>query len=393
LLALAIALTAFAAGWAIERRRCRRVEAQNHAILSSISADIAVLSRSGIIETCNQSWLQSRDSGDPFTSAGADEQWLPGDLETPEQRDNLIRVRAALAGVIDGGEPERNVEYAWVARGERRFSQLRIARLDRPGGGAVVARTDVTARKRIEKDTQNALHELAHMNMRAGMGELVSTITHELRQALTASLGNAQALKRMVASGRLDQEDLVAIADDISAANRNASDVIGRIRTLMRKETVEMRAIDLNGIALDVVQTLNSTASNDGVLLVADLDPDLPLVSGDQVQLRQVAMNLVTNAVQATRLHTGGIPVVRVATSSQHGTVSLVVEDAGPGVPEEALPRLFEPYFTTKEEGLGVGLTISRSIVESLGGSIAVSNLPHGGARFSAEFPRANSAA
>lgn len=243
-----------------------------------------------------------------------------------------------------------------------------------------------SARKRTDGEVQRTLHELAHMNMRAGMGEIVSAVTHEVNQPLTASLGNAQALKRMLATG-LVQEDLVSILDDIIDANRRAADVMGRIRTLMRKEAFDLHPIDFNSIVTNVVRVLTPAAANEGILLVADLDPDLPRLPGDEVQLRQVVMNLVLNAVQATRSQPGVPPLVRVATGTQRGRVMLIVEDAGAGVGEDALPHLFEPYFTTKQEGLGVGLSISRSIVESHGGSIEVANLAKGGARFSVTLP------
>ena len=127
---------------------------------------------------------------------------------------------------------------------------------------------------------------------------------------------------------------------------------------------------------MDVVQVLNSSAANEGVLLVADLDPDLPAINADRVQLRQVAMNLVLNAVQATRGGPVHPPVVRIATAGANSEVSITVDDAGPGIAADAMPRLFEPYFTTKANGLGMGLSISRSIVESHGGSIAAANIP-----------------
>jgi two-component system sensor kinase FixL len=234
------------------------------------------------------------------------------------------------------------------------------------------------------------MHDLAHMNMRAGLGEMVSAITHELTQSLTASLGNAQALKRMLAAGPVTNEDLIAIVDDIAAANREATQVIERVRQLMRKEHFDTQPVDLNTVVMDVVQVLNSSAVNEGVLLVADLDPDLPAINADRVQLRQVAMNLVLNAVQATGRHPVHPAVVRVATRGSNSHVSVTVDDAGPGIAPEALERLFEPYFTTKEDGFGMGLAISRTIVESHGGSIEAANVPRGGARFTVTLPTAD---
>jgi two-component system sensor kinase FixL len=243
--------------------------------------------------------------------------------------------------------------------------------------------------KRAEAEAQRALHDLAHLNLRAGMEEVVSAVTHELTQSLTASLSNAQALKRLLAERRVNFDELPAIVDDISDANRQASEIISRIRSLMRKEDFDLRALDLNTIVMDVVQVLYSTAANDGVALVADLGRDMPPVMGDRIQIRQVVMNLVLNAVQATRGHQCASPMVRVVTLAENGNVLVRVDDAGPGIADEVRPRLFEPYFTTKTDGLGVGLSISRSIVNSHGGSIATENLPRGGARFSVTFPAA----
>jgi C4-dicarboxylate-specific signal transduction histidine kinase len=244
--------------------------------------------------------------------------------------------------------------------------------------------------KRVEHDARQAMHDLAHLNMRAGLGELVSGITHELTQSLTASLGNAQALKRMLAAGEVPREDLTAIVDDIATANREATQVIERVRQLMRKEPFDTQPLDVNAIVMDVVRVLHSRAANDGVLLVADLDPDLAAVTADRVQLRQVTMNLVLNAVQATGDHGAHPAVVRVATRGGSREVSVTVDDAGPGIAPEAREHMFEPYFTTKADGFGMGLAISRSIVESHGGSIEAVNVAGGGARFTVTLPTAD---
>ena len=373
----------------VERRLRRRAESQNRAILSSMAADLALVTRTGVIETCNDNWARSVGSENPFMSAGISRPWIPAPEHVPaENQGDLMRIRTALDDVLAGRDKEQIIEYAWQSGSERRWSHVRLRRLERAGGGAVIAHVDITPRKRMEAENQNTLHELAHMNMRAGMGELVSVVTHEINQPLTASLGNAQALKRMLASNTSPvRADLVPIVEDIIDANRRAADVVGRIRTVMRKEEFEMQPLDFNAIVADIIRMLNPSAAHEGIILAADLDPALPPIPGDRVQLRQVAMNLIVNAVQATRARGAAPPIVRVKTSLRNGNVALMVEDAGDGVPEEALARLFEPYFTTKQEGLGVGLSITRSIVESHGGSIEVANLPEGGARFSVILP------
>jgi C4-dicarboxylate-specific signal transduction histidine kinase len=372
-----------------EHRRRRNVEARIRAILSSSFTGLAVLDRNGIVEDCNDKWAGPWETLNPFTAAKRGQPWLPGSADIlGDDPGGTARVRDALLAVLSGREPERTIECDWSAGGERRSCHLRLCRIDRREGGAIVAHLDVTASKRVEAEAQKALHELAHMNMRAGLGELVSAVTHELTQSLTASFGNAQTLKRMLPDPRVTREELAPVVDDIAAANREASHVIERVRQLMHKEPFDLRPVDLNAVVMEVVQVLNSSAVNEGVLLVADLDPDLPAINADRVQLRQVAMNLVLNAVQATRDGTVQPPVVRVVTQGGNSHVSISVDDAGPGIEADAMARLFEPYFTTKANGLGMGLSISRSIVESHGGSIVAANVPQGGARFTVILPR-----
>ena len=372
----------------VERRLRRRAESQNRAILSSMAADLALVTRTGIVETCNDNWARSVGCENPFMCAGVGASWIPAaDCVPAENQGDLMRMRQALDDVLAGRDKEQIIEYAWQSGSDRRWSHVRLRRLER-GGGAVIAHVDITPRKRMEAENQNTLHELAHMNMRAGMGELVSVVTHEINQPLTASLGNAQALRRMLtAKAAPGGADILPIVEDIIDANRRAADVIGRIRTVMRKEEFEMQPLDFNAIVAEIIRMLNPSAAHEGIVMAADLDPQLPPIPGDRVQLRQVAMNLIVNAVQATRSRAGAPPIVRVKTSVRNGSIALMVEDAGDGISEDAVSRLFEPYFTTKQEGLGVGLSITRSIVESHGGSIEVANLPEGGARFLVILP------
>jgi C4-dicarboxylate-specific signal transduction histidine kinase len=386
-LILLVAEAAIIVALLVERIRRRRAEAQNRAMLSSMAADLAIVGNDGCVETCTDNWSRSRKQSNPFTSATIGELWLDGGGVPSENTPDLLRLRDALAAVLGGEAPERIVEYAWGNESQRRWSHLRVRQLDRPEGGVVVAIVDISARKRMEEDTRRALHDLAHLNMRADMGQLVSTITHELNQPITASLGNIQAMRRMLAANRVAVDELMSIVNDVHEANRRAADLIGRIRAQIRKEPLDVRPIDLNPIVDEVVQLLNSSAADGGVRLVTELDRGLPAIIGDHVQLRQVVMNLILNAVQAMHGHPTTVPAVRVITSTQGGVVSLTVEDAGPGVAEATRHRLFEPYFTTKKEGLGVGLSISQSIVESHGGRIEVANLPQGGAKFSVIFP------
>jgi two-component system sensor kinase FixL len=275
------------------------------------------------------------------------------------------------------------VTGALLAEKRARSRILRAAR-DRP---APQASPPASTFPDDQADLRRALHELAHSNMRAEMGELLSAVTHELNQPITASLVNVQTMQRLLEHEDASHAELAAIAHDIYEANQRAAGLIGRIRVQIRKEPFDVQPLDLNLLVTEAVQILQPSATSDGIQIIMSLAPGLPRVAGDRVQLRQVTMNLILNALQAMRTHRGAHPVVQVVTSARDGSVSLVVEDTGPGVREEVLPRLFEPYFTTKEDGLGLGLSISRSIVESHGGRMVAENRPQGGARLSVSLP------
>jgi signal transduction histidine kinase len=374
----------------IERRLRLRTQAQNQAVLTSMSADLAVIDRRGLVVSSNDGWARAAAAAEnPFVSAERGQEWLQADRAPLADAGDRNMLRDALSAVLERIDEERVVEYGWQASGQRRWSHLRVSRLVGRSGGAVVTHVDISARKRAETEVQQTLHELAHLNMRAGMGEILASVAHEVNQPLTSSLTNAQALKRLLAGNRAEPQEVVSILQDIIEADRRAIDVLAGIRKMLRKEEFELQPLDLNVHVGDVVRLLTASAASEGVQLVTDLEPALPAVCGDRVQLQQVVMNLVVNAVQATRGQVTPAPVVRVTTHRDRADVSLLVDDTGAGVDPRALGRLFEPFFSTKQDGLGVGLSISRSIVEMHGGRIDVSNLPNGGARFAVTIPAA----
>jgi two-component system, LuxR family, sensor kinase FixL len=186
---------------------------------------------------------------------------------------------------------------------------------------------------------------------------------------------------------------VLEILDDIISEDKRAGDVIQRMRRLLKKEIFDWVPVDLNAIVQDVTRLMGHEATQSGVELVADLAPGLPATQGDRVQLQQVMLNLVQNGVHAAagRRHPNG--GVRVATVLDGAQVTVSVRDSGPGIDAATLPRLFDPFFTTKAKGLGLGLAISRTIVEQHGGSIEARNTPGSGAEFSVRLPAAGAAA
>lgn len=247
---------------------------------------------------------------------------------------------------------------------------------------------DITARKQAEIDAQRDRAELSHLSRVALMGEMSASIAHELNQPLAGILSNAAAGQRFIDHGDVDLREIREVLADIIADGRRASDVVRGIRGMVKKEKMARRSVDLNEVVTDVLRMASPDALLHSCHLETSLDPNLPLIEADPVQLQQVLLNLVINAFDAMR----DTPVARrnvvIATRSNgDATVHTSVRDYGGGISEEMRDRVFDPFFTTKSEGLGMGLAIVRSIVESHGGTITIENADGGGARFGFVLP------
>jgi signal transduction histidine kinase len=236
-------------------------------------------------------------------------------------------------------------------------------------------------RRRAESRARRSLGQLAHLDRVAAMGELATSLAHELNQPLAAILANAQAARRLLAAPQPDLAEVRASLDDIVDDDKRAGEVIRRMRALLRKEEFRPEPVDLNEAVRNVRRLLAHDAARRGVTVDAELAADLPHVRGDAVQLQQVVLNLLVNAFDAVAHCPAERRRVLVRTRQQvSGLVELAVEDSGEGIPAAHLGELFEPFFTTKANGLGMGLSITRSILELHGGAIVAQNLDQGGA-------------
>ena len=244
-------------------------------------------------------------------------------------------------------------------------------------------------RRRAESNARRTLGQLAHLDRVAAMGELATSLAHELNQPLAAILANAQAARRLLGAGSPDLAEIRASLDDIVDDDKRAGEVIRRMRALLKKDEFRPEAVDLNEVVRSVERLLAQDAARRGVTLTMELAAALPPVRGDAVQLQQVVLNLLVNAFEAVARCPPERRQVSVRTREQlSGAVELTVEDAGQGIPESHLAQLFEPFFTTKRDGLGMGLSISRSILELHGAQISAHNVAGGGARFFCVLPR-----
>jgi PAS domain S-box-containing protein len=252
---------------------------------------------------------------------------------------------------------------------------------------------DVTGRKQAE-EAREALRlaqaDLARVNRVTTMGELSASLAHELSQPITASLIDASTCLKWLARDPPDIEEAGAAAMRIVQEGKRAVDIISRIRQLFGKGTSQRELVDVNEIIREMIVVLRGEATQNNILVVTDLAADLPQVMADRVQLQQVLMNLILNGIEAMkdadRTRELAIKSVRAETDQ----VLVSVNDTGVGLPPEQMEQIFDAFFTTKPHGTGMGLRISRSIIESHGGRLwAADNSPRGASFYFTLFTRA----
>jgi two-component system sensor kinase FixL len=241
--------------------------------------------------------------------------------------------------------------------------------------------TDISARKRAEAEARRYHEELAHLSRVEILGEMAGSLAHELNQPLTAIMNNASAGRRFIAKGLANMPKLDGLLQSIVGDVRRAGEIIRGIRSMVRKSAGARGPVDLNTVVADVVTMVHSDAVGRNCMIVTELQPKLPLVNADRVQLQQVLLNIIVNAFDAM-CH---IPVPERRTiirteSETGGGVRVSVRDFGIGLPTENPQRIFDRFFSTKRDGLGIGLAIARSIVSSHGGDLVAENAEGNGA-------------
>ena len=258
-----------------------------------------------------------------------------------------------------------------------------VARATRDESGRVEfvgAIMDVSAAKRAEQELRQAQAELAHVARVTALGELTASIAHEVSQPIAAVVTNAEAALRWSGAEPPQLDKVREVLGQIVNDGMRAGDVIHRIRALVKKTPPRMARVDVNEAVLDITTLARGELLRHGVALQTQLATGLPLIEGDRIQLQQVILNLILNAVEAMSGIAEGAREMRVSTAREASNGVLVtVRDFGPGLDPQGMNRLFDAFYTTKPEGLGMGLAICRSIIEAHGGQLwATANEPRG---------------
>ncbi len=366
----------------------RQSEVMKSAILQSLMSGVAVVDRTGQLLQVNEKWVLFA-TGCPCLDTSVGGNLIARFWAAFEAGDRLAGdVFAGVTAVLEDSRGRFAIEHRTGADASPEWWSLSAVPLNRPGGGAVITRTNITELRRAEMDAQRSRQELAHVARVSTVGELTASLAHQLNQPLTAIMTNAQAGARILDAPQPNYAEIRAILVDIVKDDRRASEVIQRLRDLLRKGELEMTKVNLAAAISDVVDLLSSEAIMRNVAIAISLDHEPMFVRGDRVQLQQVMLNLLHNAMDAMTDQSDGVRRIEVGGRHVNGRIHVAVRDSGAGLPPGTEESVFEPFYTTKASGMGMGLSIARSIIEAHGGTIRAANHPDRGAVFEVVFPR-----
>ena len=345
-------------------------------------------------------WMSGPDKLCTFFNKG----WLDFTGRTLEQelgngwaegvhREDFDRCFAVYKNSFDVKEPftmeyrlrRHDGEYRWVLdSGTPRFAS------DGAFLGYIGSCIDITARKEAEADHQRQNMELARVGRVAVMGELAASLAHEVNNPVGAIVANASAGQRLLAAGKIEVDELTELLADIVADGRRAGEVIQGVRNLVRKGEARRELIQVEDIIQQLLRIVHADAIERDVKVVAEVNPGVGQVWGDPVQLLQVFLNLTLNAFEAmTAVPSNARRLAILAARSENGDILVSFRDSGPGFPSGLVEQLFEPFFSTKAEGTGMGLAIAYSIIEAHSGTLSAENYEGGGAYFTVRLPQA----
>ncbi len=344
----------------------RAGEELNNAVLASLPGYVAILNRDGVVLRVNDNWTRAEagDERPAFLRLGVGSRYLSSPA---------VEVQEPLAAVLSRRRDSASVETRHPGPPELWF-EIRIEALQRPQGGAVVSHVEITPTKRAEMHDARNRETIAHMSRVAAVSELASSIAHELRQPLGAIAINAAALEMELRASSSDAPDILSTVADIAADTTRAGEVISRMRSLLKKHDLSRTEISLDEVIQKAVRLVSRDAVARQVPIRLELAGSRLMVHSDPAQLQQVLLNLVANAMDAMAVNPRERRILTIRSLLWDGQAMVEVEDTGPGITPGDLDTIFDAFYTTKPNGLGVGLSVSRSIVTAHGGKLWAEN-------------------
>jgi two-component system sensor kinase FixL len=312
----------------------------------------------------------------------------------PDDRESVLK---AVDSSLGAGAEYRSEYRVVLPDGQLRWIAGR-GHVEFDGDGQPVrmrgASVDITERKLAELEAARHRNEMAHLSRVTTVGELSGSLAHELNRPLGAILSNAQAAQRMLANGGIDVAEFREILNDIVSENKHAAEVIRRLRLWLQKGEVQQHSLRINKVVQDVLKLIRTDLISQNVRVDTELARNLPTVTGDPVQLQQVLVNLVVNACDAMADRDTRERRLRILTGLENGGGAVIVSvtDRGGGIQVKEVEQIFEPFFTTKAKGMGLGLSVCRTIIAAHRGKLWATNNAERGATFHFTLPKDASA-
>jgi signal transduction histidine kinase len=360
------------------------------AILDSLVEQVAIIDRRGRIVHANTAWknFARLRSGADSAIEGAD--YLGLLRRAVGSGSDAAQILAGIESVLTGSTSFFEYEYPLPSENDIRWFYQRVSSL-RDSSGAVISHFDITDRKRAQQEREAHRFQLGRAVRAATLGQLSGALAHELNQPIAAILTNAQVGVAMRA--RRGGTELFGIFEDIERDARRAGAIIRRLRNMLERHDKKLELISFNEIIEETLRLCKNELIARRIDLAVRLEPDLPPLHGDRIALQHMLLNVIVNAYEAMSQTGTANRILEIATATtRNASIRVTVLDSGPGLADATGSTLFEPLYTTKEGGLGLGLSICRSIIDAHDGQIAISNALTGGTLVRIELPAARSA-
>lgn len=366
------------------------------AALGACVGNVAVIDCSGKIIAVNHDWLNfAKEHGAHRSKVSIGANYLRVCQEAKAiGQPEAARALEGIIDVLEGVVPEFRLEYRCDTGPPESWFEMIVHPLCRPEGGAIITHLSIDSRHAAECRALALAQDLAQIHRLTVLSNLTNSFAHELAQPLTAIKVNAHVLEQILTKQKMESSTVNGALADIIADNLRAAKLIQQLRSMLKKGAGGFRPLCINSVIRSVASVLRGVARVKRVKVSLHLEPKLPLICGDRLQLQQVMLNLLTNAFEAMhRTRVERREVVVTTSLGADNRVLISVQDAGSGISVGELGSIFKPFFTTKRKGLGMGLAICRSLVEAHHGDISVDNNPGKGVTFRLTIPSTTASA